>query len=157
MKKYVLFLFTAWLVPWALAAQTTVASGTCGADGDNLSWALSSDGTLTINGSGAMADYEGYGSPWYDYAFSYVSDKEIIKKIVVHEGVTSIGNYAFENCWNAESISLPGSVERTSENFSPDVPIAARRTGCSSTMPSVTAKSYIFPLTDAELPESFTA
>ena len=58
MKKYVLFLFTAWLVPWALAAQTTVASGTCGASGGNLTWVFTSDRTLTISGSGAMADYE---------------------------------------------------------------------------------------------------
>ena len=47
------------LMPTAAFAATEVASGTCGANGDNLTWTLDSDGTLTISGSGAMADYDG--------------------------------------------------------------------------------------------------
>ena len=40
-------------------AANIIASGYCGGEGDgtNLSWKLTSDGTLTISGSGAMADY----------------------------------------------------------------------------------------------------
>ena len=162
MKKYVLFLFTAWLVPWVLSAQTTVASGTCGASGGNLTWVFTSDRTLTISGSGAMADYEGYGSPWYDYAVSYVSDKEIIKKIVVHEGVTSIGNYAFENCWNAESISLPGSVERIGSHAfdncrlveSLQLPSALRECGAYAFNACYALKSIAIPDGVSALPES---
>ena len=43
---------------------TVVASGDCGADGDNLQWELYSDGTLYINGDGAMADYDQTDAPW---------------------------------------------------------------------------------------------
>ena len=162
MKKYMLFLLTAWLVPWALAAQTTVASGTCGADGGNLTWVFTSDRVLTISGSGAMADYERYGSPWYDYALSYVSDKEVIKKIVVHEGVTSIGNYAFENCWNAESISLPGSVERIGSHAFDgcrlveglQLPSALRECGAYAFSGCFALKSIAVPGGVAALPES---
>ena len=45
-----------------------VASGTFGADGDNLTWELTSDGVLTISGDGAMAQKSSGGSysiPWY--------------------------------------------------------------------------------------------
>ena len=47
-------------------AHAEVYSGTCGADGDNLTWELSSDYVLTISGTGAMAEYN-WDSPWYDY------------------------------------------------------------------------------------------
>ncbi len=43
----------------ALAAGEVVAYGYCGADedGQNLSWTLTADGTLTISGTGAMKDF----------------------------------------------------------------------------------------------------
>ena len=37
-----------------------IASGECGAQGDNLTWTLDSDGVLTIIGSGDMKSYNGY-------------------------------------------------------------------------------------------------
>ena len=44
------------------------ASGTCGAQGDNLTWTLTPDGTLTISGKGDMEDYEDFlDVPWYAY------------------------------------------------------------------------------------------
>ena len=60
---------------------------------------LSDDGTLTISGTGDMPDYRfvydtNHGqttAPWY-------SEREKIKKIVIENGVTSIGQYAFYNC-----------------------------------------------------------
>ena len=57
------------------------------------------DGTLTIYGNGDMADYEAQGAPW----FSYYTE---ITKIVVEDGVTSIGDYAFDRCERASSITL---------------------------------------------------
>ncbi|MBO5008581.1 MAG: leucine-rich repeat protein [Clostridia bacterium] len=68
-------------------ASTTVASGTCG---DNLTWALDDTGTLTISGTGDMEDYSSYGStaPWFSYRID-------IKKLIVQNGVTSIGDFAF--------------------------------------------------------------
>ncbi|MBQ9493546.1 MAG: hypothetical protein IJR54_07435, partial [Oscillibacter sp.] len=102
------------LTPGALAAETdaalppdvaelsaaTVASGPCGAkNAEDLIWILDENGTLTFIGSGAMANYSYYQPNGYndDYAtrapwFSYRKD---IKSVIIPEGVTRIGNYAF--------------------------------------------------------------
>ncbi len=37
--------------------RTVTASGTCGAEDDNLTWALYNDGELVISGTGNMEDY----------------------------------------------------------------------------------------------------
>lgn len=90
-------------------------SGTCGAEGDgsNVKWVLSDDGTLIIYGTGAMKDYALLRpSPWCDYVSS-------IKKAVIEEGITNLGNYMFycgiENgnvhC-ELTSIEIPSSVTR---------------------------------------------
>lgn len=69
----------------ATAAEvTTVASGTCGATAsDSVTWVLLSDGTLTIDGSGAVADYSSTDAPWKEYA-----DNGLIKNIIVGKDVT---------------------------------------------------------------------
>ena len=88
------------------AAPTVVASGNCGTSGheSDVTWSLTDDGTLTISGSGAMADYASAGAqPWK-------SSRTSITSIVVGEGVTHIGNSAFRGCSNATSISLPTSL-----------------------------------------------
>lgn len=57
--------------------------------GDSLTWNLDTDGTLTVNGKGDMYDYsESNPAPWKDSI-------DQIKKIILSDGVTSIGNYAF--------------------------------------------------------------
>ena len=70
-------------------------SGKCGAKGneDSVHWTLDSDGTLTISGSGAMADYNVNDQPW-------AGQRSNIKHLVVTDGVTSIGNNAFSYCTN---------------------------------------------------------
>lgn len=48
-------------------AATVVDSGSCGKNGDNVTWKLTSEGTLTISGTGDMADFDywnGNGAPW---------------------------------------------------------------------------------------------
>ena len=92
----------------ALAADS-VASGTCGANGDNLTWALDSAGTLTIQGSGEMRDYkEIYKSgtnisnaPWWEH-------REAIQQVVI-SGASNIGEYAFYECTNLSAVSFAGS------------------------------------------------
>ena len=39
---------------------TVIASGECGAEGNNLTWTLTDDGVLTISGTGAMANFGEY-------------------------------------------------------------------------------------------------
>ncbi len=69
----------------------------------SLSWDLSG-GTLTISGKGDMPDYtDAHMAPWYDTA-------EAINRIVVKDGVTSVGDLAFYGCSGVSSVSLPSSV-----------------------------------------------
>ena len=69
---------------------------------DNLIWKLYEDGTLNISGTGAMKDYDNDPSP--------ACRNSNVKKVVIEDGVTSIGNYAFWGCSNLTSITIPDSV-----------------------------------------------
>ena len=96
MKK--LFLFIAALC-CAVMIHAQETSGTCGT---NVSWNLT-DGVLTISGSGDMRDYAQPTSvPWYSYASSITS-------VIIENGVTKIGVYAFRTC-NMTQITIPNSV-----------------------------------------------
>lgn len=85
-------------------------SGKCG---DNLTWTLQ-DGVLTISGTGEMNNYYArydldgvcYSSaPWYSYV-------EQIQKLVISEGVTSIGMEAFAGCkYITGKWEIPSSVK----------------------------------------------
>lgn len=68
-----------------------------------LTWTLDADGTLTISGSGAMKDYDTDHSP-------AVQKKDSVKKVVIENGITSIGAYAFYDCSGLTSIEIPESV-----------------------------------------------
>ena len=86
------------------ADETVIASGTCGAQGDNLTWVLTDNGVLTISGSGKMASYTDTSvSPWY-------SHRTKITSVVIEDGVTSLGNYAFYACYKLASVSIPDGV-----------------------------------------------
>lgn len=76
------------------------ASGTCGTD---LTWELTCDGVLTISGEGEMANWDKYHHhPWGSFD---------VKSVVIKEGVTSIGDYAFRDCFQIRFISIPNSVK----------------------------------------------
>ena len=88
------------LVDTAYAAET-VSSGSCG---DNVTWMLTSDGTLTISGTGAMTDYYNSGAtPWHSVCSQ-------IKSVIIEDGVTRIGNYAFSYCDALAGVTIPDSV-----------------------------------------------
>ncbi len=84
------------------ATLTSAVSGTCG---DNLTWVLDTDGTLTISGTGNMANYSYEGdTPWASYRTS-------IKALVIEPGVTGIGANAFSWCTAlSTAVTIPESV-----------------------------------------------
>ena len=104
-----------WSAPLALIVVVTMAlffggitvsadevdSGTCG---ENATWSLDSDGTLTISGSGAMNDFD-YSdtAPWYE-------ERQAVKKIIINNGITAIGMSSFSGCSEVTSVSIPASV-----------------------------------------------
>ena len=93
------------------AFDNVIASGTCGAEGDgsNLRWKFTSDGTLTITGSGAMKDFGTSGTPWYGYLVSY----SVPKTLVLDDRITHIGEYAFgdNRTWGfSGELHLPESL-----------------------------------------------
>ncbi|MCD8054099.1 MAG: leucine-rich repeat protein [Lachnospiraceae bacterium] len=83
-----------------------IASGTCG---DDLDWTLSEEGVLTISGSGEMSEWTGnsYNDDpwpgWHDWSAGIV-------KVILPEGITSIGGCAFYGCSNLTEITLPEGI-----------------------------------------------
>ncbi|MGN1014313.1 MAG: leucine-rich repeat domain-containing protein [Butyricicoccus sp.] len=71
--------------------------GSCGA---NVKWTLDDQGTLTIYGSGAMEDNPA----------EWIGKRSSFRKVVVEDGVASIGTYAFADCANLTEVSLASSV-----------------------------------------------
>ena len=58
----------------------------------NLTWKLYEDGTLNISGTGAMKNYDSKKNR------NPVYNNSNVKTVVIEDGVTSIGNYAFTYC-----------------------------------------------------------
>ena len=92
----------------AICATTLAWADDSGSCGENVTYSfVSSTGTLTISGTGAMKDYI-LGGPWDAYRSS-------IKNIVINNGVTSIGKWAFYTC-GMTSVTIPNSVTTIGEN-----------------------------------------
>lgn len=84
-----------------------------------ITWELKDDGTLIISGKGDMPDYYDSTwkkSPWYKYS----SKKHIlIESVIIEEGITSIGDYAFYNN-SITTLTIPNSVTNIGiEAFAP--------------------------------------
>lgn len=80
-----------------------IIDGLCGI---GLKWVLVDDGTLEISGTGAMENYNPSRNMggWDKY-------RNKIKRVVIHDGVTSIGNYAFYDCYYISDVTLPESIK----------------------------------------------
>lgn len=91
-------------------AADIIDSGYCGGEGNgtNLTWTLDSDGVLTISGNGEMRETQA-AMPWY-------RRKSTIETVVIENGVTSIGQNAFDGCWNCTSVSIPDGVKKIGIN-----------------------------------------
>lgn len=88
------------VVSMATSAKT-IDSGTLG---ENLTWVFDNSWTLTISGTGDMPDFfDDNDAPWY-------SEKAAINRVVIEDGVTSIGKCAFSNATNLKSVIISDSV-----------------------------------------------
>ena len=132
-SKLLLAVLTLFMVlvclPNTVQAAEIVDQGTCGED---LTWVLTDDGTLTISGTGAMIDYgydyDTYYAPWHEYRNQIIQaimepgltrigvqafyDCTNLTNVVIPEGVTEIGGNAFGGCMKLEGIVLPQSLTK---------------------------------------------
>lgn len=98
------------LLPFgAFADEPTVVKS--GSIGDRITWTLDSEGVLRIDGTGAIPDYGdphhgGPKSPFYQLNLN-----NNVHTLIVGEGITSIGNYAFGEMRFSGAV-LPSTVER---------------------------------------------
>ncbi len=97
-------------------ADAVIGEGPIQDDEGNLSglqWKLTKSGTLTISGKGDMPDFN-FGNPsvsnrpWNDNISS-------VQKIIIEDGVTSIGRNAFRKC-DVYSVSIPKSVKKIGDD-----------------------------------------
>ena len=90
----------------AILCSTSIALADTytGTTGDCTYTLDTSDSTLVISGTGAMANYSSFSSvPWYSY-------RSYVKTVTIEDGVASIGDYAFYGCYNLTSVTF-GELE----------------------------------------------
>lgn len=98
------------------SAEGITTSGTCG---ENAFWEYDENtATFTISGTGDMwedIEHEWYYSDYaqYDGVTTYFFD---IEKVVIEDGITSLGNNAFMDCTTLTSVSIPDSVKNIGGN-----------------------------------------
>ncbi len=106
MKKKILLLITAILLCMS-NSMAQVASGTCG---DDITWELTAEGELVIEGTGEMYNYSNNSvAPWNSYRGS-------IKSVNIKDGVTGIGSWAFAGCSTLTDVAISESVKTIGNN-----------------------------------------
>ena len=104
-----------------------------GEAGENVTWSFYSDGTLVISGTGPMEDYElGYSIVDSIMGIEHRGD---ILKIVIEDGVTSIGISSFPSYRSLTDVIIPDSVTSIGNSAFP----------------------YCSSLTDVTIPDSVTS
>ena len=81
---------------------TIILTGSCG---DNATFNLYDDGLLEILGTGKMPTYNPYGTqpPWYEYRIQ-------INQVIIADGITVAGSFAFDGCTNLKKVILGNGV-----------------------------------------------
>ena len=90
-----------------ISINSNFITGYCGHpdenEGKNVTWSynLNTD-ELFISGNGRMKSFEEtMQTPWEDYS---------VKNVRIQHGVSNIGSYAFQGCYELKNISLPESL-----------------------------------------------
>ena len=107
-----------------------------GSLGDDVYYVLYADGKMILRGTGDMYDYN------LEDNLPPLRGNNDIKSVVISDGVTSVGDYIFENCQNIESVSLPQSIKTIGE---------------SSFMQGDGYVNIVYGLTDITIPPNVTA
>ncbi|MBR6270860.1 MAG: leucine-rich repeat domain-containing protein [Lachnospiraceae bacterium] len=91
---------------WTTNPEEEIIGGSCG---NQAAWILV-DGTLTLYGQGGVRSYGAKTQvPWYEY-------REQITRIVVEDGITSLGNYQFMGCENVTEVYLSNTLRKICVN-----------------------------------------
>ena len=94
----------------AVIIAGAITSNVCG---KNLTWKLDqSTGILTISGTGSMYYYSISQGAIYQITPPWYENRGSVKKIVIGDGVTEIGAYAFYGCSKAQSVEIAASVKK---------------------------------------------
>lgn len=110
-RLLLLALLAALVLPAAPAGRAEpAASGVL----SGISWTLSSDGVLTLSGRGAVPAAEfrtaenAPGEAWYESPWH--AHRDSIRSLTLEEGITSVGDRAFDGCLYLESVSFPSTL-----------------------------------------------
>ena len=101
--RFVTLFFAVAVFALPLTAQTWNVGSWSNPGGAASVTAMLSDGTLTISGAGNMAGYDYTTTPWYNI-------RTLITSVVIEDGVTSIGSWAFSGCTGLTSVTIGNSV-----------------------------------------------
>jgi hypothetical protein len=86
--------------------SNAIAQGTIG----DITWIIDENGTLTLGGEGAIPSFVRKGTPWY-------ANAKQITKVVVADGISAIGDYAFSDLTKVTDITIPASVKMVGIQF----------------------------------------
>lgn len=81
--------------------EPPIASGVCG---ESAKWSLSKNGTLYISGTGLVT---GFRNEHYD----------MVKAVVISDGITGIDDYALGDLYNCESVKIGKDVKKLGKYF----------------------------------------
>lgn len=112
--------------------SNALSSAKYGKCGDNVTWNLTTDGTLRISGNGHMDSYAegavvgkyfeqfagGTDHPWFKY-------RSKVKKIIIDSGVLSVGAYSFFDCFNCKSVEIKNGVKTIKDGAFACIPISS--------------------------------
>ena len=100
------------LMAGSMSLRAEIITGPCGdsgplGEGYNVTFSLDTEtGILVISGEGDMYDFtvgDLSDTPFYPY-------KDYIRSVVIEEGVTSIGAYAFYDCSSLTDVKIASTV-----------------------------------------------
>ncbi|MBR1752455.1 MAG: leucine-rich repeat protein [Ruminococcus sp.] len=129
-----------------------INTGKCG---DNITWAYDGKGTLTLSGTGNMYDHLSYGDGDFAYFYEGIEDENQINSVIIEDGITNIGKYAFSgfhdltNVFIADSVrSIDNCAFRDCENLkSISIPYGVMSIGSSAFSGCIKLKNITIPST----------